>query len=210
MFPLRPSTIYFVCNAIPEIQFSFHLFDGTLDVKFITGSAENIVIRYLLWPFEVSQIDAYFNGEFLCTSCWHNYMLFYRYSINSFFSREYINSFKFKFQMLNKSFSLAKSIGCCSCFGFIRKNKRQSAKLGINNNLSQELLLDADIEDDDGSFKSEVTNTSSGDDNDVQVRARRSEDILKLREENGMICRQFPVKETHKVVRSEVIVGLVF
>lgn len=112
--------------------------------------------------------------------------------------------------MLNKGFTFAKSMGCCSCFGFIRKTSRQNAKLGINNNLSQELLLDEDIEDDDGSYNGEVTSTSSGDDSEVISRANRSEDILKLKAENGMVCRQFPVKETHKAVRTEVIVELVF
>ncbi|CAI0397758.1 unnamed protein product [Linum tenue] len=31
----------------------------------------------------------------------------------------------------------------------------------------------------------------------------RSEDILKFKEQNGMVCRQFPVKETRTLVRSE-------
>ncbi|XP_028756972.1 serine/threonine-protein kinase GRIK1 isoform X3 [Neltuma alba] len=91
----------------------------------------------------------------------------------------------------------------CNCFGFIRKSKQQSAKFGINNNLSQELLLDEDIEDEGGSYDGEVTNISSGDDGEVQIHANRSEDILKLRAQSDMICRQFPVKETHKVVRTE-------
>ncbi|XP_028756971.1 serine/threonine-protein kinase GRIK2 isoform X2 [Neltuma alba] len=93
----------------------------------------------------------------------------------------------------------------CNCFGFIRKSKQQSAKFGINNNLSQELLLDEDIEDEGGSYDGEVTNISSGDDGEVQIHANRSEDILKLRAQSDMICRQFPVKETHKVVRTEVL-----
>ncbi|KAK4286456.1 hypothetical protein QN277_003011 [Acacia crassicarpa] len=91
---------------------------------------------------------------------------------------------------------------CCNCFWFTRKSKQPSAKFGINNNLSQELLLDEDIED-DGSYDGDVTNISSGDDNEVQIHANRSEDILKWRAENDMICRQFPVKETHKVVRTK-------
>ncbi|KAF7823413.1 serine/threonine-protein kinase GRIK1-like [Senna tora] len=94
-------------------------------------------------------------------------------------------------------------MGCCSCFGFIRKSKRQIVKLGVNKNLSQELLLDEDIEDDDDSYNDEVTSTTSGADSEAPPRANRSEDILKLKAENGMICRQFPVKETNKVVRTE-------
>lgn len=112
-----------------------------------------------------------------------------------------------KLQMFNKTSSFAKAMGCCNCFGFIRRPRRQRAtKPGIPNNLSQELLLDDDIEDEDHSYNDSVTNTTSGDDSEVQTRPKRSEDILNFKAENDMICRQFPVKETHKVVRTEVIV----
>ncbi|KAJ7959912.1 Protein kinase [Quillaja saponaria] len=95
-------------------------------------------------------------------------------------------------------------MGCCSCFGFIRKSKcRRMPILGFKLNLSQELLLEEEIEDDDGSYNDETTNSTSGDDSDVQNCGKRSEEILRLRSQHGMICRQFPVKETHKVVRSE-------
>ncbi|KAK7261370.1 hypothetical protein RIF29_27679 [Crotalaria pallida] len=61
-----------------------------------------------------------------------------------------------------------------------------------------------ETEDDEISHYSEVnSNTSSGDESDVQARPKRSEEILSLRAENDMICRQFPVKETHKLIRSE-------
>lgn len=108
--------------------------------------------------------------------------------------------------MSKKSFSIAKVMGCCSCFGFIRKFKRRRGKFGIKHNLSQEPLLDRDREEDDDGFSSgNVSDVASGDDNEVPIRARSSEEILKLREENDMICRKFPVKETNKVVRSEVV-----
>ncbi|KAI4334415.1 hypothetical protein L6164_019112 [Bauhinia variegata] len=108
-----------------------------------------------------------------------------------------------KLPMITKSYSIAKAMGCCNCFGFIRRPKRQSAKTSANNNLSEELLLDADIEDDDVSYDGEATNSSNGDDSEVPTRAKRSEEILNFRAENGMICRQFPVKETHQVIRTE-------
>lgn len=107
--------------------------------------------------------------------------------------------------MFSKGFSVAKIMGCCSCFGFTRKPKHLRRPAGFNNRLSQELLLDDDIEDeDDCSYNGEVTSTGNGDESESQSRTKRSEEILHYRVQNGMICRQFPVKETHKVVRTEV------
>ncbi|KAF3455010.1 hypothetical protein FNV43_RR05458 [Rhamnella rubrinervis] len=96
-------------------------------------------------------------------------------------------------------------MGCCSCFGFARKPKSIRKPNCFNNRLSQELLLDEDMEDeDDCSYNGEeVTSTGNGDESESQNRTKRSEDILYFRVQNGMICRQFPVKETHKVVRTE-------
>uniref|UniRef100_A0A6N2LNN1 non-specific serine/threonine protein kinase n=1 Tax=Salix viminalis TaxID=40686 RepID=A0A6N2LNN1_SALVM len=45
--------------------------------------------------------------------------------------------------------------------------------------------------------------TSYCDNAEVLNRAKRSEEILRLRELNGLVCRQYPVKETHLLVRSE-------
>ena len=66
--------------------------------------------------------------------------------------------------------------------------------------------MDDDIEDEEGEplYNDEVTN-NSGDEGAEETRPKRSEEILNFRVENGMICRQFPVKETRKLVRSEVI-----
>ena len=76
---------------------------------------------------------------------------------------------------------------------------------GFNNHCSQELLLDDDIEDDDddGSYNGEVTRTTHADESEPQCCGNRSEEILHIRELNGMICRPSPVKETCKVVRKE-------
>ncbi|KAK7258851.1 hypothetical protein RIF29_24439 [Crotalaria pallida] len=61
-----------------------------------------------------------------------------------------------------------------------------------------------EIEDDEISHYSEVnSNTNSEDESDVQARPKHSEEILSLRAENNMFCRQFLVKETHKLIRSE-------
>lgn len=76
---------------------------------------------------------------------------------------------------------------------------------GCENRLSQELLLDEDLEDDENcSFSSEVTDGGFDYDDGLNSLAKSSEEILCLREQNGMMCRQFPVKETTKLVRSEV------
>lgn len=106
--------------------------------------------------------------------------------------------------MLSKSCSIAKRMGCCSCFGFTRKRKPIRPSSGFNNRLSQELLLDRDTEDDDDcSYNGDLTSTGHCDESEVQSRTKRSEEILHFRAQNGMICRRFPVKETHKVVRAE-------
>lgn len=117
-----------------------------------------------------------------------------------------------EFLMFLKSCSLAKMMGCCSCFGFIRKPKRKPRpNYGFNNHLSQELLLDEDMEDeDDGSYNGEVTRTTHADESEPQICGNRSEEILHFREQNGMICRQVPVKETHKCVRTEVNFSFLF
>ncbi|XP_075635221.1 serine/threonine-protein kinase GRIK1 isoform X1 [Castanea sativa] len=105
--------------------------------------------------------------------------------------------------MLSKS--LARMMGCCGCFGFSRRPRPQPRPpSAFNNNHSQELLLDDEIEDDDDcSYNGDVTDTNHGDDAESHGRTKCSEEILRLREQSGMVCRQFPVKETHQVVRTE-------
>jgi len=103
-------------------------------------------------------------------------------------------------------------IGCWSCFGLIKKQPRRGrTKRGIKNFLSQGLLTDGETEYDEVSYSGDYTsNTTSGDDSEPQNLPNRSEEILNFRAENGMICRPFPVKETVKLVRSEVTVGIAF
>lgn len=110
-----------------------------------------------------------------------------------------------------RSFSFAKMIGCWSCFGLIKKHRRRRSRRGINNFLSQGLLVDGDTEGDEVSYSGDGTsNTTSGDDNDVQNLPNRSEEILNFRAENGLVCRSFPVKETYELIRSEVSLGIAF
>lgn len=109
--------------------------------------------------------------------------------------------------MFSKDYSITRvtEMGCCGCFGFVRKPKSVSRPgSGSTNCLSQEFLLEEDIEEvDDRSYNGEVSDTAHGDDGELQSRVQRSEEILMLRTQNGMICREFPVKETHKLIRSE-------
>lgn len=109
-----------------------------------------------------------------------------------------------------KSFSFSKMMGCCGCFGFVKKPKQCRAKRSINNFLSQGLLLDGETEGDETCSGEVTSNSTSGDDNEVQAVRNRSEDILNFRAENGMVCRPFPVKETNQLVRSEVSMGVDF
>lgn len=109
-----------------------------------------------------------------------------------------------------KSFSFSKMMGCCGCFGFVQKPRPRRAKRSISNLLSQGLLLDGETEGEE-TYSGDVTsNCTSGDDNEVQAVRNRSEDILNFRAKNGMVCRPFPVKETCKLDRSEVSMGVSF
>nr|KJB21766.1 hypothetical protein B456_004G013200 [Gossypium raimondii] len=109
--------------------------------------------------------------------------------------------------MFSKSVSFARAMGCCGCFGFTARPKQTSRpNCRSNFKISRELLLEEEIEeedDDDCSYYSEVTNTAHRDEVESIGRAKRSEEILRFKLDNGLICRQFPVKETNRIVRSE-------
>ncbi|KAI5666239.1 hypothetical protein M9H77_16092 [Catharanthus roseus] len=113
--------------------------------------------------------------------------------------------------MFTKSDSLARvtEMGCCGCFGlsFSRKPKRSGRpNRGLVNNVSQEFLLveeDEDEEEEDGLENGGLTDTGNRDDGEYQSPVKRSEEILKYRIQNGLICREIPVKETNRLVRSE-------
>lgn len=111
----------------------------------------------------------------------------------------------------------ATGMGCCGCFGFSlakRSKKMTRPTVPYGNRLSHELLLDEDIEEDedcsyngdmtDASDDGDVTDSGNGDDGELPVTIKRSEDIILYRTQNGLICREFPVKETRTVIRSEV------
>lgn len=112
-----------------------------------------------------------------------------------------------RFFMFRKTCSWIRDMGCCSCFGFTRRKPKQALRpiTGLNYRISRDFLLgdDVDDDDDDNSYNGEAANTADGDGGEMQNHAKRSEEIFREREQNGLICRQFPVKESNKLIRSE-------
>ncbi|XP_075519905.1 serine/threonine-protein kinase GRIK1-like [Primulina tabacum] len=98
-------------------------------------------------------------------------------------------------------------MGCCECFGFTFAKKPKKfirPSGGLPNNTSQEFLLDEETGDEeDDSFDGDTTDIGNGGESDFQSPTKRSEEILMLRMQRGLVCREFPVKETHIVLRSE-------
>ncbi|WCJ41037.1 geminivirus rep interacting kinase 1 [Euphorbia peplus] len=107
--------------------------------------------------------------------------------------------------MYRKTYSLARVMGCCSCFGFSWKPKQKTTPITVRNNLSRDYLLDEEIDDeDDVSYNGEISDSAYEEEyEELPIRGKHSEEILRIRQQNGTICRQFPVKETQKLVRSE-------
>ncbi|PSR89975.1 Serine/threonine-protein kinase [Actinidia chinensis var. chinensis] len=111
--------------------------------------------------------------------------------------------------MFNKICTLARGIkmGCCGCFGFAfaRIPKRPARPYAhIGNHMSQKFLQNEEVEDeDDYSYNGDVTDTGDGGDGEKRSPTKRSEEILLYRTQHGLICREFPVKETRTVIRLE-------
>ncbi|KAL8204718.1 hypothetical protein R6Q57_010341 [Mikania cordata] len=122
--------------------------------------------------------------------------------------------------MFMQEYSVASvmEMGCCGCFGFsfAKKQKKNSRpRVEGGNYVLQGLLVNQEVEEEEEDVEDEESNNNSGCDNitdnekedhdheDFINPAKNSQEILVYRTENGLICREFPVKETHKVVRSE-------
>ncbi|XP_042512028.1 serine/threonine-protein kinase GRIK1-like isoform X2 [Macadamia integrifolia] len=95
----------------------------------------------------------------------------------------------------------ASDMGCCSCFGFTSKPKR-SLRPPAGSGISQEFLLGY-VDGNGSMYNVESTGLSNGGDDEFLIRSKRPEEILSLRLQSGRICREFPVKETHHLVRTE-------
>lgn len=97
--------------------------------------------------------------------------------------------------MFRDSFLFARTMGCFGCFGTSGGRTRQPPK---------------PYDDDTYSCDSDVTSTARGeeeeDEEEVEQKSRskRSEEILKYRLDNGLICRHIPVRETNELIRGEV------
>lgn len=99
-------------------------------------------------------------------------------------------------------------MGCCGCFGFsfVKSPKKvMKPSKGASRNIYEEFLLNDDLEDEQGSILQNDVMIGSGNADDVDFRspAKQSQEILVHLIQHGLICREFPVKETHSVLRSE-------
>ncbi|KAL4560918.1 hypothetical protein LXL04_033074 [Taraxacum kok-saghyz] len=104
-------------------------------------------------------------------------------------------------------------MGCCGCFGFsfAKKHKNLRPTVQGGNHVLQQGLLNEEFEEEENEEEEEEdnnsyseTDTEKGDDEELRTTpAKTSQEILIYRTENDLICREFPVKQTHKVVRSE-------
>ena len=88
-------------------------------------------------------------------------------------------------------------MGCCGCFGFLRKSQRSLLSFnGTVNQFSQDYLVPQSMED--------AYSYNGDSDGSSWQRGRSSQEILLARSRNGLICREVPVKETRRVTISEV------
>ncbi|XP_058193296.1 serine/threonine-protein kinase GRIK1-like isoform X2 [Rhododendron vialii] len=105
------------------------------------------------------------------------------------------------------SFESVTQMGCCGCFRLAySKTPKMLAKpkARMENHASQECLLDEELEDeDDSSQNGDGSDTGHGVNGELRSPTKCSEGILTYRTQRGLICREFPVKETHRLIRSE-------
>ncbi|CAA7030961.1 unnamed protein product [Microthlaspi erraticum] len=87
-------------------------------------------------------------------------------------------------------------MGCFGCFG-CNERSRQSRKPYDDD--------DDNTYPDHGDVHRNVGGDGEEEEEEVeeQSRSKRSEEILKYKLQNGLICRQFPVKETNELIRGE-------
>jgi [calcium/calmodulin-dependent protein kinase] kinase len=97
--------------------------------------------------------------------------------------------------MFCDSFAFAQVMSCFGCFGGSERSRHSPNP----------------YDDDTYSHDSGETSNPGGDDEEGEEeeeveelsRSKRSEEILKCKLQNGLVCRQFPVKETNKLTRGE-------
>ncbi|KAM0944929.1 putative protein kinase CAMK-CAMKL-LKB family [Dioscorea sansibarensis] len=96
-------------------------------------------------------------------------------------------------------------MGCCGCFGFLRKPQRSLVPIrGTGPRLSQEFLLPEGGDDVDGVlFNGDRAEIMNGNVSGFRSSSKGAEEILLFRARSGLICREIPVKETRQVIRTE-------
>ena len=88
-------------------------------------------------------------------------------------------------------------MGCCGCFGFLRKSQRSLLSFnGPEDQFFHNFLLPQSMED--------AYSYNGDSDGSSWHRGRSFQEILLERARNGLICREVPVKETCRVTISEV------
>lgn len=103
--------------------------------------------------------------------------------------------------------------GCCGCFGFLRKHHRSVMPFrGSSAAFSSDYLLPHNPEDVDRSFYNRENPDDDPHDSESgsQQSVKRSEEIILARIQNGLICRDVPVKETRRLTISKVNQDLSF
>uniref|UniRef100_A0A1J3CRW3 non-specific serine/threonine protein kinase n=1 Tax=Noccaea caerulescens TaxID=107243 RepID=A0A1J3CRW3_NOCCA len=96
--------------------------------------------------------------------------------------------------MFRDSFLFTRTLGCFGCFGTTSTRTRQSPGYEVDTYPSDSDVCSSNGRGEDEEDEEEVEQKS---------RSKRSEEILKYRLDNGLICRQFPVKETNQLIRGE-------
>uniref|UniRef100_A0A0D9Y1X5 Protein kinase domain-containing protein n=1 Tax=Leersia perrieri TaxID=77586 RepID=A0A0D9Y1X5_9ORYZ len=96
-------------------------------------------------------------------------------------------------------------MGCCSCFGFLRKPRTLLHFRASDSFFSNDLLVSQhDGDDPDTIFYGGQDNDFLyQSDNGPQRPAKRSQEIILSRAQSGFVCRQVPVKETKKAICHE-------
>ncbi|KAG6467323.1 hypothetical protein ZIOFF_074880 [Zingiber officinale] len=99
---------------------------------------------------------------------------------------------------------MQRGMGCCGCFGFLRKPQRYLIPFRRSSAPFQEFLLPENMDDHDGIFYNrDYGNHHYDSDSGSQHVVKHSEEILLWRAHNGLICREIPVKETRRLILSE-------
>uniref|UniRef100_A0A0E0MQ55 Protein kinase domain-containing protein n=1 Tax=Oryza punctata TaxID=4537 RepID=A0A0E0MQ55_ORYPU len=99
-------------------------------------------------------------------------------------------------------------MGCCSCFGFLRKPRRPLLQFRTSDSFlcDDDDLLVSQLDGDNlntSFYSGQDTDFLYQSDNEPQQPVERSQEIILSRAQTGFVCRQVPVKETNKAICHE-------